>query len=71
MICRCQIQCYLTKDLRLHCLKSDGIQSFSGPYFPAFGLNTGGKIRTRKTPITATFHAVLMNLSKLKLLKKV
>ena len=49
----------------LHCVKSVRIQSFSGPYFPAFGLNTErysvslriqskrGKIRTRKT------HAVL------------
>ena len=24
----------------MHCLKSVRIQSFSGPYFPAFGLNT-------------------------------
>ena len=55
----------------LHCVKSVRIRSFSGPYFPAFGLNTErygvslhiqsecGKIRTRKTPITDTFHAVL------------
>ena len=46
-------------------------QSFSGPYFPAFGLNTEryplslfyiqsecGKIRTRKTPNTDNFPAV-------------
>ena len=45
-----------------HCLKSVRIRSFSGPYFPAFGLNMErysvslriqsacGKIRTRKTP---------------------
>ena len=25
---------------KLHCLKSVRIRSFSGPYFPAFGLNT-------------------------------
>ena len=43
---------------------------FSGPYFPAFGLNTGRygvslripseceKTRTRRTPNTGTFHAV-------------
>ena len=43
---------------------------FSGPYFPAFGLNTERysvslriqsecwKIRTRKTPYFDTFHAV-------------
>ena len=46
------------------------IWSFSGPYFPAFGLNTEiygvnlrihsecGKIQTRKTPNTDTFYAV-------------
>ena len=53
-----------------HCVKSVRIRSFSGPYFPTFGLNTEkygvsirtqskcGKIRTRKTPNTDTFHAV-------------
>ena len=53
-----------------HCMKSVRIRNFSGPYFPAFGLNTDrygisfriqsecGKIRTRKTPNTDTFHAV-------------
>ena len=53
-----------------HCVKSVFIQSYSGPYFPAFGLNTErygvslriqsecGKIRTRITPNTDTFHAV-------------
>ena len=25
----------------IHCVKSDCIRSFSGPYFPAMGLNTG------------------------------
>ena len=51
-------------------MKSARIRSFSRPYFPAFGLNTErysvsvriqykyGKIRTRKTPNTNTFHAV-------------
>ena len=46
-----------------HCAKSVRIRSFSGPYFPAFGLNTGSyfvslsiqseceKIRTRKLRI--------------------
>ena len=55
----------------LHCVKSVSIRSFSGPYFPAFGLNIErhsvslhiqsryGKIRTRKTPNTDTFHTVL------------
>ena len=32
---------------------------FSGPYFPAFGLNThAGKYRPEKTPYLDTFHAV-------------
>ena len=57
----------------LHCMKSVSIQSFSDPYFPTFGLNTEGysvsvriqsecgKIRTKKTPNTDTFHAVLLH----------
>ena len=46
--------------------------SFSGPYFPAFGLNTGRyslspylvqmrEIQTRKSPITDTFYTVKSN----------
>ena len=66
-----QLQDYL-KENDLHCVKSVRIRSFSGPYFPAFGLNTEicgvslhiqsecGKMRTRKTPNTVTFHAVLL-----------
>ena len=54
-------------------MKSVLIRSFSGPNFPPFGLNTErygaflriqskpGKIRTRKTPNTNTFHPVLVN----------
>ena len=53
-----------------HCVKNVRIWSFSGPYFPAFRLNTEkyrvsvriqsecGKIWTRKTPNADTFHAV-------------
>ena len=53
-----------------HCVKSVRIRSFSDPYFPRFKLITGrysislriqsesGKMRTRKTPNTDTFHAV-------------
>ena len=53
-----------------HCVKSVRSRSFSGPYFPAFRLNTGrysvylriqskcGKIRTRITTNTDTFHAL-------------
>ena len=55
----------------LHCVKSVHPRSFSGPYCPAFGLHTKrhsvslhiqsrfGEIRTRKTPNTDTFHAML------------
>ena len=51
--------------------KSLRIRSFSGPYFPAFGLNMDrysecGKIWTRKTPNTDTFYAVnIWNILKL------
>ena len=57
-------------DVYDHCIKSVCIQSYSGPYFPAFGLNMErysvslgiqsecGKIRTRITPNTDTFYAV-------------
>ena len=56
---------------RVHCVKSVRIRSFSCQYFPTFGLNTRrysvslriqsecGTIRTRKTPNTDTFHAVV------------
>ena len=55
-----------------HCVKSVRIRSFSGQYFPAFGMNTErygvsphiqskcGKIQTRQTPNTDTFHAVFV-----------
>ena len=57
--------------LGLHYIKCVCIWSFSGPYFPAFGLNTErysvslciqfklGKIRTRKTPNTDMLYAVV------------
>ena len=53
-----------------HCVKNVRIRSYSGPYFPAFGLNTKRysvslrtqcecvKIRTRITPNMGTFYAV-------------
>ena len=56
----------------LHCVKSVRIRSYSGPYFPTFGLNTQrysaslrtqsecGKMQTRITPNQNTFHAVLV-----------
>ena len=54
----------------IHCVKNVRIRSYSGPHFPAFGLNTErytvslhihsecGKIRTRITPNTDTFHSL-------------
>ena len=54
-----------------HCVKSIRIWNYSGPYFPLFGLNTErygvslhiqsecGKMRTRITPNTDAFHAVI------------
>ena len=56
-----------------HYVKILRIRSFSGSYFPAFGLSTERygaavriqserrKIRARKTPNTNTFHAVDIN----------
>ena len=62
---------YATQTQYNHCVKSVRIWRFSGLYFLAFGVNTErycvslriqqskrGKIRTRKTPNTGTFHAV-------------
>ena len=58
------------QNLDSHCVKSVRIRSYSGPHFPAFGLNTErsgvslriqsecGKIRTRITPNTDIFYAV-------------
>ena len=60
----------LKNNLATHCVKSVRIRSYSGPYFPASGLNTErfgvslrirsecGKIRTRRTPNTDNFYAV-------------
>ena len=59
--------------LSLHCVKSVRIQNFTGQYFPTFRLNMEtysvslriqseiGKIRTKKTPNTNTFHAVVVS----------
>ena len=56
----------------IHYVKSVRVWSFSSPHFPAFVLNTErygvshhfhtecGKIRTRKTPNTDTFHVVII-----------
>ena len=59
----------------LHCVKSVCIRSFYGTYFSSVGLNTDrcssalrlqsecGKTRTRKTPNTSNFYAVLLMFS--------
>ena len=52
-----------------HYVKGVRIWSFSGPYFPAFGVNIQsecGNIRTRKIPKKDTFQAVwsLLKISK-------
>ena len=64
-----------------HYVKSVRIRSFTGPYFPAFKLNTErysvsvriqskcGRIRTRKTPNTNTLHAV-SSMSQFTMLKR-
>ena len=61
-----------TSQFRLHwfhCVKIVRFE-FSGPYFPAFGLNTEryavsqskcGKMQTRKIPNTDSFYAVLIS----------
>ena len=67
----CTSKYFTSKSFFFHCVKSVVIWSFSGPYFPAFGLNTEscevsllciqskcGKMRTRKSPNTDTSHAV-------------
>ena len=62
---------YLNIVDNLHCVKSVHFRSYSGPYFPAFGLNTErygvslriqsvcGKIQTRKTPNRTLFMQCL------------
>ena len=56
---------------KIHCVRSVRIRSYSGLHLPAFGLNTDiyhvflriqsecGKTRTRITPNTDTFYAVI------------
>ena len=65
---------YLFNALVILGVKSAHIRSYSGPYFPAFGLNMKrhsvslriqseyGKIQTRITPNTGTFYAVIVSL---------
>ena len=62
---------YISEQLQVnHCVESVRVRSYFGPHFPAFGLNTEryelslriqsecGKMRTRITPNTNSFHAV-------------
>ena len=43
----------------IHSVKSVKIRSFSGPYFPVFGLNTE-KYGPEKTPYLDTFQAAIV-----------
>ena len=64
----------MTRMKSLHCIKSFRIRSYSGPQFPAFGLNTErysvsllvqskcGKIRIRINSNTETFYALLVTI---------
>ena len=64
-----------------HCVKNVRIRSFSGPYFPAFGVNTSVSLYSfrmrentdciRKTPNTDTFHAVRKSLKRSEVFKKI
>ena len=66
---RCRILKRLKYSICPNCVKSVRIRSYSGPHFPAFGMNTErysvslcihfecGKRQTRITPNTDTFHA--------------
>ena len=57
----------------IHCVEIVQIRSYSGPYFPAFGMNTEiyflslriesecGKRWTRITQNTDTFYAVMLD----------
>ena len=55
-----------TSNGSIHCVKSVRIRSYSGPHFPVFGLDIRiqsecWKMRTRITPNTDTFHAVILS----------
>ena len=57
-------QLYLRNDYYAYSMReSVGFRSFSGPYFPAFVLNTerfSTNMRTRKSLNTGTFHEVIV-----------
>ena len=44
----------------IHCLESACIRSFSGHYFPAFGLNTETYRVNLRTPNTGIFYAAIV-----------
>ena len=71
------LMCCPKKKGNSHYVKRVRIRGYSGPYFPAFGINTKkcflslriqsecGKIRTRITLNTDTFYAVPSSTAKL------
>ena len=70
VLLQCKTKEIVLQFIQSHCIKGVRIRSFSGWYSPAFGLNMEvysvnlciqsecGKIRSRKTPNTDTFHAL-------------
>ena len=73
-LCQAIKKCHLSSFSLIHCVKGVHIQSFSGPHFPAFELNTEiysdlhnkspysmhiQDNTTQKTPHTNTFNALI------------
>ena len=70
MLCNSYMRQFRSSLPKFHCVKSVHIWSYSGPHFPALGQNKErysvslrfqseyGKMRTRTTPNTNTFHTV-------------
>ena len=66
----------LSPDSHIHCVKGVRIRNYSGSHFPTFELNTErysvslrtqsecGKMRTKITPNTDTFYAVIVSTKK-------
>ena len=66
VIYQCQIiytrySIFRIKNVKLHCVNSVRIQSFSGPYFPTFGLNT--EIKLKQLRILMKCHQRLLRRS--------
>ena len=53
-----------------HCVKSVQIRSFSGPYFPAFGLNTGTHGPEKTEPHGDGVRVFLLKVSLVKVMQE-